>query len=355
MSFYFLLPMLVSVAAWYIYERYYGPGQHFAPRTNEKKSRRVSWERLAMVESLGLTLGFGNKGLYATKKFAGHNFHLESFQKGEDIYSRITLVSEQPLTRPAQSTFNLTDAMIEDALFGPAIYEVLTGRLEADPRAGLIWYEQLDSDMSEEHYQAAFKLLVQLGAAYPALVDRGGEGAVRLEEIAARNITPRPLIYALLKDIGRDTEARLGHQVDRLWCPRCLARFSSHQVRFANGFFANTVTYIGCRLCGQSQAYHLGQVAAILDSQTDQAISESIGLVRVNWLALKQPFDFDRVEIRRASDEDVERFVMQIGNDTDSFRRPRYKTLRCVVSGENRLSENSLRLLRRAFGEVSVG
>ena len=98
----------------------------------------------------------------------------------------------------------------------------------------------------------------------------------------------------------------------------------------------------------------LVSVAAILDSQTDQAISESIGLVRVNWLALKQPFDFDRVEIRRASDEDVERFVMQIGNDTDPFRRPRYKTLRCLVSPQSQLSENSLRILRQRFGEVSA-
>ena len=351
MNIFFLLPAIVGLAAWYIYERY-GPYQHLEPGRHRNKSHKASWEKLALVESLDLTLGFGPKGLYASREFGGYTFQLEGDQKGDDIYSRIILVSDAPLSRSDPSNIKLTDNVIEKQLFGSTIYDVLTGSLEADPRAGLIWYEQRDSELTEEHYQLAFRLLSKLATAYPALVDLGGEVALRLEEIAAQSSTPRPFIHELLKEIAKDTEARLGHQVDRLWCPRCQARFSTHQAKIANNVFSNTITYIGCRLCRQSREYEVGRVVAILDNQIEQPISESIGLVRVNWLALKQPFDFDRVEIRRASNEDVERFVMQIGNDTDPVRRPRYKTLRCVASSQNKLSQNSLRLLRRTFGEV---
>ena len=64
---------------------------------------------------------------------------------------------------------------------------------------------------------------------------------------------------------------------------------------------------------------------------------------------------FDEVEIVQATDEDVERFAVQVGNDTDPKRKPRYQEMRCVVSPECRLSENSMRILERMFGAVEVG
>jgi hypothetical protein len=33
-------------------------------------------------------------------------------------------------------------------------------------------------------------------------------------------------------------------------------------------------------------------------------------------------FDFDRVEIQQATDEEVERFAVQVGNDTDELSDP---------------------------------
>ena len=45
------------------------------------------------------------------------------------------------------------------------------------------------------------------------------------------------------------------------------------------------------------------------------------GHLRVNWLTYFQPFDFVQVEIHNASDEDVERFAVQMGNDTDPIRQ----------------------------------
>jgi hypothetical protein len=45
---------------------------------------------------------------------------------------------------------------------------------------------------------------------------------------------------------------------------------------------------------------------------------------------------------------------MQVNNDTDPVRRRRYKTMPCTVSAQSNLSENTLRILRRTFGEVVI-
>jgi hypothetical protein len=64
-------------------------------------------------------------------------------------------------------------------------------------------------------------------------------------------------------------------------------------------------------------------------------------------------FDCDWVEINQATDEDIERFAVQLGNDTDPLRRPRYREMRCLVGPECHLSENTLRILKNMFGQVA--
>ena len=78
------------------------------------------------------------------------------------------------------------------------------------------------------------------------------------------------------------------------------------------------------------------------------------GVLYVNWLQHRSLFDFDRVEIIQATDEEIERFVVQVGNDTDLVRQIRYPQMRCQVSPDCHLSENTLRVLRTRFGEVTV-
>ncbi len=74
------------------------------------------------------------------------------------------------------------------------------------------------------------------------------------------------------------------------------------------------------------------------------------GTWRVNWLARRTLFDFDEIEIVRATDEDVERFVVQAGNDTDEFRQSRYREMSCKIVLDCRLSGNTLRILKNTFG-----
>jgi hypothetical protein len=74
----------------------------------------------------------------------------------------------------------------------------------------------------------------------------------------------------------------------------------------------------------------------------------------VNWLQYRQLFDFDEIQIIQASDEEVERFVVQVGNDTDSVRKARYQHMHCIISSKCNLSENTMRILRRTFGQIEV-
>jgi arabinogalactan endo-1,4-beta-galactosidase len=78
-------------------------------------------------------------------------------------------------------------------------------------------------------------------------------------------------------------------------------------------------------------------------------------VLRVNWSKRRAVFDFDQVEIVAAKDEEVERFCVQVGNDMDEWRQPRYKKMTCAVTQECSLSEHTLRILRRTFGEVTYG
>jgi hypothetical protein len=91
---------------------------------------------------------------------------------------------------------------------------------------------------------------------------------------------------------------------------------------------------------------------AVLDAGWSETHRLQNGLLRVNWLAQQRLFDFDRVEIIQATDEDVERFAMQVGNDTDPVRQTRYAHIPCLIAPDCRLSENSLRILRNFFWQV---
>ena len=86
----------------------------------------------------------------------------------------------------------------------------------------------------------------------------------------------------------------------------------------------------------------------------ETTVDGEASVMRVNWLKRQTLFDFNRVEIKQASDEEVERFMTQIGNDTDDWRTSHYPQIRCDVSAQCDLSENTLRILRDTFAEVEL-
>lgn len=188
-------------------------------------------------------------------------------------------------------------------------------------------------------------------AARHALIAWGGEAIPALKKIAGNRDDPLwPLAIWILTSIEQETTNRFVWRLSETYCPDCLALFERHPVDLLLLSFG----YYGCRICGQSQKFlYLPQGSvAVLDATSREAQRVVEGQLQINWLRQRELFDFNRVEIVQATDEDVERFAVQVGNDTDPFRRQRYQQIPCRVGSKCRLSENTLRILRRTFGQV---
>ena len=156
----------------------------------------------------------------------------------------------------------------------------------------------------------------------------------------------------VLKRVVEDTTTRLATNAPHLLCSRCLVRCHSHQLNLS--WWQGAFTYYGCRVCRQSREFFdwPGEIVAVLDQEMNAEQAQAEGVLRVNWLKRGAVFDFDRVEIVKSNDEQVERFAVQAGNDTDDFRYPHYRKMVCEIAPDCFLSENTLRILKRTFGEV---
>lgn len=184
------------------------------------------------------------------------------------------------------------------------------------------------------------------------LVALAGEAVEPLSRLAADGVHPlRSVAMELLTYIEQETTLRFAGRLAELLCPHCLTRFRAHSIHLPWGV---SFTYYGCRTCRQSQEFLEGikRVVALLDAARPETQLRQAGTLRVNWLARPRLFDFDRVELIRASDLQVERFAVQVGNDTDPYRKPRYSQMRYRIGPECHLSENTLRILDRMFGRV---
>jgi hypothetical protein len=183
------------------------------------------------------------------------------------------------------------------------------------------------------------------------LVALGGEAIEPLGRIAADEATPlQPIAIELLTYIEQETTIRFAWRLAPLLCPRCLTRFCAHSINLPWGV---SFTYYGCRVCGQSREFlEWPKVVAVLDTTWAELYAQQDDQLRLNWLQRRTLFDFDRVEIIQASDEDVEHFAVQVGNATDPFHKLRYPQMSCALGPDCHLSENTLRILRRVFGRI---
>ena len=185
-----------------------------------------------------------------------------------------------------------------------------------------------------------------------ALVRLGGEatGALRKMALAEPGTWQQPVVW-LLTNIEQETTHWLAWRLAYLLCPQCLTRFGRCSVSLSWGI---KFTYYGCRGCGQSREFLEGiyQVVAVLDAAWQEPQRQQAEVLRVNWLIRRTLFDFDRVEIIQATDEEVERFAVQAGNDTNPWRQQRYQQVQCLVGPSCHLSQNTLRILERMFGTV---
>jgi hypothetical protein len=227
----------------------------------------------------------------------------------------------------------------------------LDGNFQAKARGLEISYEQFGIETDPARLHFLFERLAGLIEAYPKMVALGGEIMPTLESIAVDTEHPlRGVAEQLAQDIAPTTLHIYPH-LSQLRCKRCLAHCVAHEARLAS----QRVTYYGCRVCRQSHDFFLvDTIIAVLDQRMPAEPVEQGNALRVNWLPRRALFDFDEVEIVQAADEEVERFAVQVGNDTDPARQPHYKKMRCWVAHKAGLSDNSLRILRYTFDQLEI-
>lgn len=129
-------------------------------------------------------------------------------------------------------------------------------------------------------------------------------------------------------------------QLNELFCPKCFTRFEIVHFELKQGphEYRKLITkVIHCRSCGKCEALReVKQVVCVLDQNTTQADEQPAnGILRVNWFKRKKLFDFDKVEIRHADEQQVTAFLNLIKNDNDPFRKHHYKRMNCLIYGKD--------------------
>ncbi len=295
-----------------------------------------------------LTLEARANGVYR-----GHNLEVELRRKGGVLYTYVIFNTkstncERDITVARRIASNPASQNVLELLVPNGLPDI-GGEIEAANNGRQLSYKTREA-VTEVKLGLVCNLLGDLGDNYSHLVAVGGQAVDGLQVIAREHGLLRNVAVQMLKDIAAATQG-LGSEADQLLCPRCLVHPAALRADLPG---QPDVTYYGCRACHQSQEFieRPQAVIAVLDTAWRDAQAQQDGLLRVNWLARNALFDFDQVEIVQATDKDVEHFAMEIGNDTDPIRKPRYAAMRCVVNPTCGLSENTLRVLASTFGQV---
>jgi hypothetical protein len=267
----------------------------------------------------------------------------------------LSVVQREVLPLPVldQGHSSLQVAQHLEALLSKTFTLDLSGTLEITPDGQHLFYEEANLRTDPASLEALCETMLELLRIYPRLAYLSGQAVSLLQPLAAQKHPFQPVAIQLLRDIAKETQNRLAEQANTLICPSCLRHCAAHEIKLS---LTDRLTYYGCRACGQSLEFLPARkaVIAILDTQMTQNYISRDDVLYGNWLLHRQGFDFDEVYIRQASDEDVERFAVQVGNDTDPLQQPRYAAMRCLIWPAAGLSENSLKILQHTFGRMEI-
>ncbi len=320
---------------------------------NRSHRKKAPWYELTKQTDLKFVNKYPAEQAYVVGRYCGHQLKLDAFHDpvtNAGLYTRITLSSNQNTNHSSLENKLTVDQGIN--LLHSNFGYTLKGKVTSEANAQTIVYTQPGIENDINYLQAVFTLLSEIAKTYPSLVALGGEIVSPLvSDIVDKKIQAlRPLTVQLMKDIGEITTNKYSDKTLNLLCPHCFTRYTSLQVQVSR--IKTPITYCGCRICNQSREYFEVQVVAVLNNITDQLKSEQNGNLRINWSIHRKLFDFDKIEIVKATDQDVELFAVQAGNDTDPFRQTRYKEIECTILPECELTENTIRVLQRIFGKV---
>lgn len=110
-----------------------------------------------------------------------------------------------------------------------------------------------------------------------------------------------------------------------------------------------------CRGHGCGDRYEeVERVVAVLDARPPTPLPRGEGgVLRVDWLRYRKPFDFEGVEIEEATAREVEEFVVQSRYQAEEKVQRGLGRMECVVGSRARLEEPTLRVLTPVFGKVT--
>jgi hypothetical protein len=321
------------------------------------RSRQAVWKKFADAHGLIFQPGsFSLTGARIIGIYRGRSLRIEAYNEGKVTYTRVKLEanssgSEKPGESAKDMPASPTPQEVLNRLMPNGPLGITDGKVEATAGCQRLSYQHAGVMTNTDEMHCACNLLSDVMDGYPAVAAMGGAAISSLQTISRQNNLLSGVAVRVMKDIAWITERQLGSRAGHLLCPRCLAHFYAHRADLPWQF---DVTYYGCRLCYQSREFIdcSKGVVAVLDAAWTGAQDWQDGLLRVNWLARRALFDFTAIEIVQATDEDVERFAVQAGNDADPLRRPLFAAMRCVVNPACGLSENTLRVLESTFGQV---
>jgi hypothetical protein len=163
----------------------------------------------------------------------------------------------------------------------------------------------------------------------------------------------RFIIRQILRKISQDTHEVTTNSSSWPLCADCFIQVYPYEISLTTD---EVYVFYGCRKCRQYERLldNVDSVIAVLDVNMQERWVQKLSTLQVNWLKHRAIFDFDRVEIARTIDEDVERFAIQVGNDTDELRQRRYRQMNCVLKTGSELSDNTVRILQKTFDNVVI-
>lgn len=312
--------------------------------------QETAWLTFANTNNLTFSI---DQGPQIEGTYRKHQVKIQALELDYQAYTQIILSinnsGAEPLVK-RNTGYKVVQAEAIKRLIMPDILlqSELKGEIKIKEEGQRVVYEQFGIEENIQYLQFLLDLLADLANNYASIIATGGEAISALQEIATGK-SFRDIATQLLLGIGRETTSRFSDRVSRIFCPYCFVQFDRCEFSLLRW---KRVTYYGCRTCSQSRRFFEGRIIAVLDNRLKRKNHQDDGILYVNWLELRTLFDFNEVRIVQADDEDVERFIVQLGNDTDPFRNFRYRQAICTVSSGCNLSENSMRILRQTFESV---
>ena len=241
--------------------------------------------------------------------------------------------------------------------------------LLGDPRANEHLLERLH-DSFDKAREAAFRSLCQLGDGRiaSAIKEENVNSYIRI----AKTGDPRPIELMLdyyqkshdldkqgmqiLKKSLMDVYNYYNKRTSKILCKEHYHRFASLNHPHIKLSLTKKLPYFACRKCGRTlyAVNGINKVAVVLDEDYSVEVEMDSTSCRVNYFVYKDMFDFNEVEIIKASEKAIEQFCYLIHQDDDPFRKGGYKKMTCMVHKSANVSGNSMAILKNLFKKVII-